>query len=60
MRCQNLDSGTIERLHSVGTMVFVWDCTDAETVKQSLKYDVDGLISDVPDVVKAETGNSTA
>jgi hypothetical protein len=39
-------------------MVFVWDCTDAETVHKALAFDIDGVISDVPDVVKQETRNS--
>jgi glycerophosphoryl diester phosphodiesterase len=58
MRCQNLDADTIDRLHMVGTMVFVWDCTGASSVKQALKFDIDGLISDAPDVVQSAMGKS--
>jgi len=58
MSCRDLDDAVIGKLHSGGTMVFVWDCSDAATVRRALKYDIDGLISDVPDVVKQETGNS--
>ncbi len=59
MSCRDLNSDVIERLHKDGTMVFVWDCTDAETVHRALEFDIDGVISDVPDVVMQETGNSS-
>ncbi len=58
MACRDLNSDVISRLHNEGTMVFVWDCTDAETVHKALMFDIDGVISDVPDVVKQETRNS--
>jgi len=58
MAGRDLDNDVISRLHKDGTMVFVWDCTDAETVHRALLYDIDGVISDVPDVVKQETQDS--
>lgn len=58
MSCADLDSGVIRKLHSEGTMVFVWDCTDEDTVRKALSYDIDGVISDVPDMVKEEAGGS--
>jgi glycerophosphoryl diester phosphodiesterase len=58
MSCRDLNSDVITKLHKEGTMVFVWDCTNAETVHRALEFDIDGVISDVPDVVKQETGNS--
>jgi glycerophosphoryl diester phosphodiesterase len=59
MSCRDLNSDVIEKLHKDGTMVFVWDCTDAVTVHRALQFDIDGVISDVPDVVKRETENSS-
>lgn len=58
MASRDLNNEVISRLHKDGTMVFVWDCTDAETVHKALAFDIDGVISDVPDVVKQETRNS--
>jgi glycerophosphoryl diester phosphodiesterase len=58
MSCRDLNDGTITRLHEQGTMVFVWDCTGAEGLHAALKFDIDGVISDVPDLVKLEAGNS--
>jgi glycerophosphoryl diester phosphodiesterase len=55
----DLNSDVIKRLHKDGTMVFVWDCTDTESVHRALEFDIDGVISDVPDVVKQETLNSS-
>lgn len=52
MACADLNSAVIERLHREGTMVFVWDCTGAEALKRALQFDIDGVISDVPDLVK--------
>ena len=58
MAGRDLNNDVIARLHKEGTMVFVWDCTDAESVRRALMYDIDGIISDVPDVVNLETQNS--
>jgi glycerophosphoryl diester phosphodiesterase len=58
MACRDLNNDVISRLHKEGTMVFVWDCKDAETVHRALTFDIDGVISDVPDVVKQETKDS--
>jgi glycerophosphoryl diester phosphodiesterase len=52
MACADLDSAVINRLHGEGTMVFVWDCNGAEDVKKALAFDIDGVISDLPDLVK--------
>jgi glycerophosphoryl diester phosphodiesterase len=58
MAGRDLNNDVISSLHKEGTMVFVWDCTDAENVRRALMYDIDGVISDVPDVVKQETQDS--
>jgi glycerophosphoryl diester phosphodiesterase len=58
MRCQDLDGAVIAKLHKDGTMVFVWDCSGAESLRTVIKYDIDGVISDVPDLVKAAAVNA--
>ena len=58
MSCKDLNREVIARLHREQTMVFVWDCTDAASVQRALTFDIDGLISDVPDKVKQEMQNS--
>lgn len=60
MSCANLDSGVIDKLHAEGTMVFVWDCTGVEGLKKALEFDIDGIISDVPDLVKQYACGSDA
>jgi len=58
MALADLDNDVIANLHKGETMVFVWDCTDAESVRRALAFDIDGIISDVPDVVNQESINS--
>ena len=58
MACADLNSAVIEKLHREGTMVFVWDCTSAEDLGKALKFDIDGVISDVPDLVKQQARGS--
>jgi glycerophosphoryl diester phosphodiesterase len=50
--CTDLDSTVINRLHEEGTLIFVWDCNDAEDLKKALEFNIDGIISDMPDLVK--------
>ena len=37
-------------------MVFVWDCPDEAGVRRALGFNIDGIISDYPDTVKAMNG----
>jgi glycerophosphoryl diester phosphodiesterase len=60
MACADLNSAVIERLHGEGAMVFVWDCEGGDSLRRALEYDIDGIISDVPDLVKREIGNSAS
>jgi len=51
MRPAELDADRIAAVHAGGGLVFVWDCTDAGSVKHALSYEIDGIISDFPDLV---------
>lgn len=42
----------IAEAHASSLMTFVWGCTDLHSVRTALKFDIDGIISDFPDVVK--------
>jgi len=52
VRCQDLRPDLIAQLHEAGTMAFVWGCPDAASVRKALSFDIDGIISDYPEVVK--------
>jgi glycerophosphoryl diester phosphodiesterase len=52
LRCQDVNAESVSRLHRDGTMVFVWGCPDARSVRAVMKFDIDGVISDFPDAVK--------
>lgn len=56
MRCRYLNGESISKLHADGIMVFVWDCVGADSFRRAMKYDIDGVISDVPDLVKEQAG----
>lgn len=51
MRPVELDTDKIRALHAAGGQVFVWDCKDIESVKHALNFEIDGIISDYPDIV---------
>jgi len=42
------------RLHNLS--IFVWGCPDIKAARKMLKLDIDGIISDFPDEVKAALG----
>jgi len=52
MRCPDANAGAVESMHEEGTMVFVWGCQDAQSVRRVLGLPIDGIISDFPDIVK--------
>jgi glycerophosphoryl diester phosphodiesterase len=51
LRPGELDADRIADVHAGGGMVFVWDCTDADSVRYALHFEIDGIISDFPDLV---------
>ncbi len=52
LSCRDVSAESVRRLHQEGTMVFVWGCPDAASVRAVMKFDIDGIISDYPDVVE--------
>lgn len=54
MRYDELDVGRIDAVHAGGGLVFAWDCTDAGSVHHALDFEIDGIISDHPDIVIRE------
>lgn len=46
----------VTSVHRKGCFVFVWGCGRREEIKAVLKLEIDGLVSDVPDLVKDELG----
>lgn len=51
LRPDELDEDRIAAIHAGGGLVFVWDCTDADSVRYALHFEIDGIISDYPDIV---------
>ncbi len=61
VRCQaigvsfpHVTEDLIERVHSGGRMIFVWGCETEDDVEKAVKLPIDGIVSDVPDLVKLE------
>ena len=44
----------VERLHGNNYLIFVWGCRDPEEIKKALGLEIDGIVSDFPDVVRQE------
>lgn len=51
LRPSELDADRIATVHASGGMVFAWDCTDEAGVRRALDFEIDGIISDFPDIV---------
>jgi glycerophosphoryl diester phosphodiesterase len=43
----------VEKAHLQNLSVFIWGCHDIKAAMKVLQLDIDGLISDFPDQVKA-------
>ncbi len=51
LRPREMDADRIAAVHASGGMVFAWDCPDADSVRHALDFEIDGIISDFPDIV---------
>jgi glycerophosphoryl diester phosphodiesterase len=51
LRPAELEAAKVAAVHAGGGLVFVWDCTDADSVRHALGFEIDGIISDFPDLV---------
>jgi len=49
-----INEGLVERGRAQNLSIFVWGCPDIKAARKVLGLDIDGLISDFPDKVKAE------
>lgn len=49
-------SRLVNRARASNLSVFVWGCPDMKAANKALRLDVDGIISDFPDLVKEELG----
>jgi glycerophosphoryl diester phosphodiesterase len=49
-----IDVRLVERARADNYSIFVWGCPDLKAVQKMLKLDIDGIISDFPDLVKQE------
>lgn len=52
VRCSHVNQDLISRAHADNTMVFVWGCDNEVGVRDVLQFEIDGIISDLPDMVK--------
>jgi glycerophosphoryl diester phosphodiesterase len=46
-----LNAKLIEQTHDIGKEVFVWGCQDSREIEKALEQEIDGIISDSPDLV---------
>ena len=46
-----VDRGLIERCHAAGLHVNTWTCNDVDRALELASWDIDGICTDVPDVV---------
>ena len=46
-----LEAEKIAAVHTAGGLAFAWDCTDVDSVRHALDFEIDGIISDFPDLV---------
>lgn len=50
----DVDAAKVKEAHDLGLKVVVWTVNDVPNVRKMLELGVDGIISDRPDIVKAE------
>jgi glycerophosphoryl diester phosphodiesterase len=51
-----IDVRLVERARIANQSLFVWGCPDMKAARRMLKLDIDGIISDFPDLVRREIG----
>jgi glycerophosphoryl diester phosphodiesterase len=56
VRCPFVNSGMVDKARASNLSVFVWGCPDMKAARKLVRLDVEGLISDFPDLVKKELG----
>ena len=58
VRCPFATTGLIDELHANNLSIFVWGCTGPGEIRRTLGLDIDGMISDFPDLVAEELGKT--
>ena len=58
VRCPFATVELVEEVHAHNLSVFVWGCTGIEDIRRVLALDIDGIISDSPDLVAEELGRT--
>jgi glycerophosphoryl diester phosphodiesterase len=53
-RCPFVSEELINELQASNLAVYVWGCPDMESIQRTLRLDIDGIISDFPDLVASE------
>ena len=56
VRAPHITESLVNRMHAAGRMVFGWGVEDAADVGRLAGLGVDGLVSDIPDVVRGRVG----
>ena len=56
-RFSYVNSRLVNTLHSHGFSIMVWDCNDLQNLRTALEWDVDGIITDSPDILALELKN---
>ena len=56
VRAPHITASLVGRIHAAGRMVFGWGVEDAADVGRLAGLGVDGLVSDIPDVVRERVG----
>lgn len=49
-----VDVDLVDYIHRHNCYIFVWGCADREDIRKTLRLDIDGIISDLPDFVLHE------
>ena len=52
MRAPHIAESLVDKIHASGRMVFGWGVEDGSGVDRLMGLGVDGLVSDIPDVVR--------
>jgi glycerophosphoryl diester phosphodiesterase len=55
-RCPFVTEELINEVQASNLAVYVWGCPNMEEVRRTLRLDIDGMISDFPDLVASEPG----
>lgn len=58
VRCPYATTELVKEVHDSDFYIFVWGCTEPKDIRKTLRRDIDGMISDFPDLVAKELGKT--